>query len=185
MIDALPWRACLLLGAALLAAAPAAHACTQREPTRPASLGPHDFSRAPAETRLWHEGDPGQPLILHLRILDTCGEPIPGAHVKLLHAGHDGEHRHDRWRAHVNADERGVLEVLTVYPGYAGEMPRHIHFIINHPGYRELITRLFFKSDPSTVGGQLDELTVVTEELRRGDETRWVAGFEFVLARER
>ena len=189
MIHPPPLRACAIgcaLAAAIGLALPGtAQACTAREPTRQTWPGPHDFSTAPGENRLWRDGDAGEPLFLHLRILDTCGEPIANARVRILHADHHGAHHRDRWRAHLDADARGVLEVLTVYPGYAGEMPRHIHFIITHPGYRELVTRLFFKNDPATAGGGLDELTVVTEEVRRGEQTRWVAGFEFVLARER
>ena len=53
-----------------LAGAPAAQTCNPREPTRETDPGPHDFSTAPADGALWKEGDAGEPLFLHLRVLD-------------------------------------------------------------------------------------------------------------------
>ena len=173
-------RVLLLLPA--LALPPAGHACIERVPTPDAWLGPHDFTTAPGERELWKQGDPGEPLALHLKVLDTCGEPIPGVRVHLLHADHDGEHRLGRNRAILHTDRRGAVNVLTLLPGYAGDLPRHIHFVISHPGYTELITRLYFKSDPAA-GAEQDPLAMVIEELRHGDETRWVGGYEFVLSK--
>jgi protocatechuate 3,4-dioxygenase beta subunit len=158
------------------------HACTAREPTPAASLGPHDFSTAPAQRRLWKEGDPGEPLFLALRVLDTCGEPIAGVRVRLLHADQDGLHHPDRFRAHLDSDDQGAVKVVTVYPGYAGGMARHIHFVLTHPGYRELVTRLFFKNDPAAQGGVPDALTIPLEEVHHDGTRRWAGGYEFVLA---
>ncbi len=167
---------------ALLAAAPAAPACVAREPTPRAALGPHDFSTAPASNELWRPGDGGEPLILHLRVLDTCSEPVPGAFVHLLHADHDGEHYAHRGRALLQADQRGVVELITVVPGYAGDLARHIHFIVRHPGHHELVTRLYFRNDPALGGDGPEGLTLSLEEIRHRGEKRWVSGFEFVLA---
>ena len=170
-----------LIALSQLATASPALACIERTPTPHAWLGPHDFSSAPAERELWRKGDPGEPLVLTLRVLDTCGEPVPGARVHLLHADQDGEHRPGRYRALLDADARGTVDLITVYPGYAGDLARHVHFIVTHPGYRDLVTRLYFKNDPAAQGGDADALAMVVEEVRRGDETRWVGGYEFVL----
>ncbi len=164
-----------------LAVAFPADACDRREPTRETWPGPHDFSTAPADNELWREGDPGEPLILNLRVLDTCGEPVPGAHVRILHADQDGEHHHDRFRAHLQSDARGVLNVLTVYPGYAGSIARHIHFIVEHPGHRQLVTRLFFKNDPAVDAHELEDLAMVLDRTEYQGKVRWIAGYEFVL----
>lgn len=173
----------LLLLPALALPAPV-QACIERVPTPQAWLGPHDFTTAPGERELWKKGDPGEPLVLHLKVLDTCGEPIPGVRVHLLHADYDGEHRLGRNRAVLHSDRRGAVNVLTLLPGYAGDLPRHIHFIVSDPGYEELVTRLYFKSDPAA-GAEQDPLAMVIEEVRRGDETRWVGGYEFVLRKTR
>ena len=53
-----------------------AHSCVKRDPTPQTSPGPHDFSVAPAETKLWRKGDDGEPLFLRARVLNTCGEPV-------------------------------------------------------------------------------------------------------------
>jgi len=78
-------------------------ACEKRTPTPEASPGPQDFSVAPAETSLWREGDVGESLFLHARVLDTCGKGIKGARIKMLHANQDGEHEAHRWRAHLTS----------------------------------------------------------------------------------
>ena len=158
----------------------ASPACSEREPTDQTGPGPHDYSGAPAETTLWREGDAGEPLLLRARVLDTCGKPVTGARVQILHANQDGDHEPDRWRADVKSDERGEFEVLTVYPGYAGSIARHIHFIISHPEHQQLVTRLFFKNDPAIDHG-IENLAIVVEEVQRGEGRAWVGGHEFVL----
>jgi protocatechuate 3,4-dioxygenase beta subunit len=182
MIRQLSLRAVASVAAVLIAVAPAAHACTERSPTRQTGPGPHDFSTAPADPRLWREGDLGEPLSLRLRVLDSCGEPVAGALVRILHADQDGEHHPDRYRAHLSADDRGVVTVTTVYPGHAGYFARHIHFVISHPAHATLVTRLFFKNDASVEGQGVDDLSIVLEELHGDGAKRWVGGFEFVLA---
>lgn len=156
------------------------HACAKREPTRETGPGPHDFSHAPADDKMWREGDAGEPLMLRARVLDTCGEPIVGARVRILHANKDGYHEEGRWRVHLNTDSRGEFKLLTVFPGYTGGIARHIHFIVDHPDHRELVTRLFFKNDPDRDPG-LEDLAMVLEEIRREAGRGWVAGYEFVL----
>ncbi len=158
----------------------ASHAWSKREPTSETSPGPHDCSGAPPEANLWREGDDGEPLLLHARVLDTCGKPITGARVQILHANQDGDHEPDRWRADLRSDDRGEFKVITVYPGYAGSIARHIHFIITHPGHQQLATIMFFKNDPSIDAG-IDGPAMVLEEIQHGEKKGWVAGYEFVL----
>ncbi len=170
-----------LAGALLLGIQAGSQACTQREPTRETSPGPHDYSVASADPRLWREGDAGVPLFLQARVLDTCGKPVTGARVRILHANQDGYHEPDRWRVHLSTDDRGEFKLLTVYPGYAGDIARHIHFIITHPDHRPLVTRLYFKNDPAVDHG-IEDIAIVLEEVRRGEGKGWVAGYEFVLS---
>ena len=169
-----------LLATLLLGVQSVTHACDKRVPTRDTNPGPHDYSGAPANTKLWREGDDGEPLFLHARVLDTCGKPVAGARVQILHANQDGDHEPDRWRADLNADDRGEFKVVTVYPGYAGNIARHVHFIISHPDHHQLVTRLFFKNDPAIDHG-IEDLAIVLEEVQRGEEKGWVGGYEFLL----
>jgi len=167
--------------ALLLGAQYAALACDQREPTRETNPGPHDYSVGSADPELWREGDGGEPLFLRARVLDTCGQPIAGARVQMLHANSHGDHELNRWRAHLESDERGAFKVVTVFPGYTGGIARHIHFIITHPAHPQLVTRLFFKNDPGLEHG-IEDLAMVLEEIPRGEAKGWVASYEFVLA---
>lgn len=170
-----------LLTALVIGYQTASFACDERKPTPETGPGPHDFSVAPAESNLWREGDEGEPLLLQARVLDTCGRAVRGARVRILHADQDGEHDPHRWRAHLRSDDAGEIKLVTVFPGYAGYMARHIHFIIDHPDHRQLVTRLFFKNDPA-IDESIDDLAIVVEEIQRGAEKGWIGGYEFVLA---
>lgn len=113
-------------------------------------------------------------------MLDVCGKPVAGARIQILHANQYGDHEPDRWRAALNADGRGEFKLVTVFPGYAGSIPRHIHFVLTHPDHQPLVTRLFFRNDP-TVDQSIEDLTVVLDEVRRGDARGWAGGYEFVM----
>ena len=158
-----------------------ANACTTRTPTRDTGYGPHDFSSTTPAERLWQTSDGGEPLFLRARVVDTCGKPISGARVQILHANQHGGHEPNRWRGVLETDSRGAFKTITIYPGHTGGIPRHIHFIITHPAHTPLVTRLFFKNDP-TAGDDLDDLAMVPEEVQRDGKRGWTAGFEFVLA---
>ena len=158
----------------------APNACEERKPTREMSPGPHDFSAGVSDSRLWREGDRGEPLFIRARVLDTCGRPVAGARIRIVHANYDGYHESDRWRADLTSDQRGAFDLVTVFPGYTGGLPRHMHFIIDHPDHRQLITRLFFKNDPAVDHG-IEDIAMVLEEIEIGKGKGWVAGYEFVL----
>ena len=119
-------------------------ACKQREPTRQTSPGPHDYSNAGDSTRLWQADDPGDALYFRLRVMDECGKPLAGARVQVLYANHESAHEHNRWRGATTTNARGAAQVLTVFPGYTGGLPRHIHFVLSHTNYAELVSRLFY-----------------------------------------
>jgi|GEM_PF-3376303 len=160
------------------------HACDERTPTRATGMGPHYVEHVGAETKLWKEDEIGEPIFLRSRIVDTCGKALPGARVQLWHANQDGEHSDHRWRADLLTDEQGTFKITTVMPGYAGGLPKHIHFIITHAGHEELITRLFFRNDPYIDNAEVNDLAIRLDEVERDGRRGWVAGYEFVLASE-
>ena len=170
-----------LVTAFCLASKPLAHACDKREPTPEMSRGPHDYSAGVRDSTLWQEGDEGEPLFIRARVLDACGKPVTGARIRIVHANFYGDHEPDRWRADLTSDDRGSFNLVTVFPGYTGGLPRHMHFIIDHPDHRQLVTRLFFKNDPS-VDHSIEDLAMVLEEVEREQGKGWLAGYEFVLA---
>jgi protocatechuate 3,4-dioxygenase beta subunit len=169
-----------LFAAFLLGIASEVQACMERMPTPQAGAGPHDYSQAPSDSRLWRDGDEGEQLFLRARVLDTCGGPVAGALVKLRHASHAGDFLADRWRADLKTDAHGAFTVLTVLPGYAGGLPRHMHFIISHSDHRQLVTRVYFKSDPAAKSDASD-LAIVLEEVQRDQGRGWAGSHEFVM----
>ena len=156
----------------------ATFACDKLKPTRSYIPGPHDYTISSADTMLWREGDIGERLFLTLRVVDTCANAVRDARVRVLHADANGNHASDRWRVDAVAQD-GQLRVSTIVPGYAGDIPRHIHFVINHPGYAELVTRLYFRDDAALAGE--DDLALLLEEVERDGKRGWISGFQFVL----
>ncbi len=56
-------------------------------------------------------------------------------------------------RARMVADEAGRYEFESIHPGRymisaTVWRPEHIHFMVTHPGYKTLITQLYFEGDP-------------------------------------
>lgn len=156
-------------------------ACDPREPTRATGMGPHYVDGVGSETLLWRSGEAGEPVVIRSRVVDTCGDAISGARVRLWHANQDGEHSHDRWRSDLVTDERGTFDITTVMPGYAGGLARHIHFIVSHPGHEELVTRVFFGNDPYIEDLDVDDLALRLELVEQGGQRGWITGYEFVL----
>jgi protocatechuate 3,4-dioxygenase beta subunit len=123
----------------------------QRSPTPSNELGPFFKKGAPASTALAAPGDPGVPLVVSGRVLDTRGEPLAGAVVEIWQANHVGvydlEGYHYRSRLLASAD--GGYHFETVMPGhYPGRMAQHIHYRVSAPGAKTLVTQLYFATDP-------------------------------------
>lgn len=117
--------------------------------------------------------NPSVPLItLYGRVVDTAGNGIPNATVEVWQTDEhglydlqtDGGARMDM-RGRVRCDAQGNYHFRSVRPlGYSipldgpvgrlvqaqarhGFRPAHIHFLIAAPGYRELVTALYFGDD--------------------------------------
>jgi protocatechuate 3,4-dioxygenase beta subunit len=117
------------------------------------------------------DGRPGTEFLLRLKIADakTC-EGTPGAIVDIWHCDADGTYsaaaplgREDRTPAgHLKpingkrflrgrqiADVDGIVEFVTIYPGWYNGRTPHIHFKV-HVGEREVATsQLFFANELS------------------------------------
>ncbi|MGC8476982.1 MAG: dioxygenase [Acetobacteraceae bacterium] len=115
----------------------------------------------------------GPELLLWGQVTDTAGRPVPGALVQLWQTNAEGWYdlqvaggAATDMRGNVRCDESGRFYLRTVKPlGYSipmdgpvgalvhrqqrhGCRPAHIHFLIGAPGYRELVTALYFGDDP-------------------------------------
>ncbi len=106
------------------------------------------------------------------RVLDEHGAPVPGASVEVWQTDPDGAYdlqAHDPstmdWRARFHTDAAGRYWFRATLPlGYTipldgpvggmiqaqnrhGCRPAHTHFLIGAPGYRELVTSLYYGYD--------------------------------------
>ncbi|MDZ5445092.1 protocatechuate 3,4-dioxygenase subunit beta [Micromonospora sp. 4G57] len=122
----------------------------------------HDLTRQ-------HDGEPlGQRIIVHGRVLDGDGRPVPHTLVEIWQANAAGRYRHavDNWPApldpnfdgvgRVLTDDRGRYRLVTVQPGaYPWKnhdnawRPAHIHFSLFGRAFTQrLVTQMYFPGDP-------------------------------------
>ena len=90
-------------------------------------------------------------------------------------------------RSRLMCNEEGYYEFETVYPGQYGvgggrKRPSHIHYMVRVPGYKELITQLYFTGDPwiEKEGGIDPGLVKTPQKFKRGDSSYEVTQFEVV-----
>lgn len=120
-------------------------------PTSPEVLGPFFRKGAPDQRSLRAPGDPGFPLKVMGRVMNTKGQLVEGAKVDLWHADHGGlyDTRGYRYRAKISPDANGEYGVETVMPGHYPDRPaQHIHYLISAPGHKTLVTQAYFATDP-------------------------------------
>lgn len=143
------------------------------------------------------QGLPGTPLVLHGRVQDLDGNPVPGAVLDLWQADDEGLYESQRadvdearLRGKYTTRDDGSYCVRTVAPlgytipmdGPVGELisqtgishfrPAHVHFLLNVPGYEPLITHLFEEGadylDSDVVFGVKEQLVVRYERQEPG-----------------
>lgn len=116
-----------------------------------------------------HTGEPiGERIIVHGRILDENGRPVPRTLIEFWQANAGGRYRHkkDTYLAPIDpnfggcgrclSDENGFYYFRTIKPGpypwrnYVNSWrPAHIHFSIFGSGFSQrLITQMYFEGDP-------------------------------------
>jgi protocatechuate 3,4-dioxygenase beta subunit len=170
----------LILVAGLSLSGPALARAADLAPTPQTGIGVWYAPGAPAARDLWKPGDAGERLVMRVRVLDTKRVPIANALVELWHADSLGAVHADRYRTRLSTSENGELEVSTVLPGYIWG-PRHVHVIVTHPNYPELITRIFFKRDPVVAESDHPELAIFLEAGLAGGERTLFGDVELVL----
>ncbi|WP_277188887.1 intradiol ring-cleavage dioxygenase [Caballeronia sp. BR00000012568055] len=153
---------------------------------------------------------PGTRAIVHGRVLDTHGAPIDNAVLDVwqtadngMYSGQDTAQPHGNLRGRYRTDAQGRYAISTIVPvsypiptdGPVGDMlnatgrhpwrPAHLHFMIDAPGYRRLVTHLFDENDPylhsDAVFGVKPSLMVAYRE--REDGVSREALYDFVLDR--
>lgn len=121
------------------------------KPTPTEVLGPFYKKGAPNNTTLRAPGDPGIPLRVSGRIVNTRGEAVHEARIDIWHADYKGHYdvQGFRYRTKLLLNAATEYAVETVMPGHYEDRPaQHIHYMITAPGHRPLITQLYFATDP-------------------------------------
>ena len=164
-------------------------------------LGPFHRPGAPYRAKITPPREPGQVLVIHGQVwgLDTR-RPLPGAVLDIWQANAEGRYDNDdpnrpvakgvyRNRARLISDESGYYEFESILPGrYQIDTdvwrPRHIHYLIRHPGYRELVTQLYFRGDPYNQSDAFIKSSLIIElrEVGEGDRKYNMGIFDVVLA---
>jgi protocatechuate 3,4-dioxygenase beta subunit len=116
-----------------------------------------------------HDGEPlGQRIIVHGRVLDGNGRPVPQTLLEIWQANAAGRYRHaaDRWPAPLDpnftgagrtlTDADGRYRFITIRPGaypwrnhHNAWRPAHIHFsLLGRALTQRLVTQMYFPDDP-------------------------------------
>ncbi|ARB30213.1 intradiol ring-cleavage dioxygenase [Pseudomonas tolaasii] len=165
---------------------------------------------------------PGEATLIHGRVLDTDGKPLAGVLLDVwqtagngMYSGQDVEQPSGNLRGRYRTDANGDFAMRTILPvcypiptdGPVGRMldaanrhswrPGHVHFILELPGYRKLVTHLFTQDDPyldsDAVFGVKESLQVAYEDCSTHDAVSERVGmplpfkrayYEFVLESE-
>ncbi|MEM9746044.1 MAG: hypothetical protein AAF945_05060 [Actinomycetota bacterium] len=125
--------------------------------TAPAGEGPFPSPEL-LDRRDIAEGYAGHPLRLGVRVVDESCAPVPGAQVDIWHTDASGDYSaftdngdgKDEGegttfcRGVQTADDNGILEFQTIFPGWYPGRTVHIHATVRVPDGRVLTTQLYF-----------------------------------------
>jgi len=132
-------------------------------------FGESTVDPADADLTRRHAGEPqGERIVVHGRVLDSDGRPIPNTLVECWQANAAGRYRHqvDQWAAPLDpnfdgvgrcfTDSEGRYRFVTIKPGAYpwgnhpnAWRPQHIHFSLFGRAFTErLVTQMYFPGDP-------------------------------------
>lgn len=161
----------------------------------------HDLTRQ-------HAGDPvGERIVVHGRVLEEDGRPVPHSLVEIWQANAAGRYRHarDTWDAPLDPNFTGVGRTLTdadgryrfvtVKPGpypWANHSnawrPAHIHFSLFGRAFTQrLVTQMYFPGDPlfwqdpifNAVRDERARERMIARYDHAATVEAWALGFEF------
>jgi maleylacetate reductase len=122
-----------------------------RSPTPTNELGPFYKKHAPDSRDLRIPGDPGMPLAVKGSVFGVGGQALAQSTVEVWHTDHRGRYDIDgyRYRARIAAGADGTYAFDSILPGhYPDRVCQHVHYLVQAPGHRPLVTQLYFATDP-------------------------------------
>lgn len=172
-------------------------------PTEDNILGPFYREGAPYRAKITPPLEAGTVLLIRGRVwgYDTR-KPLAHATLDIWQANASGRYDNDdpsqppakdvfKNRARLITDENGLYEYETIHPGRykigpETWRPSHIHYLVRHPGYKELVTQLYFKGDPKNAADQFikESLIIELREQKVASGASYEGGtFDIVLAK--
>lgn len=163
--------------------------------------GPFFRQGAPFRAKVTPPLEAGTVLLITGRVwaLDTR-KPLNAAFIDLWQANAAGRYDNDDRknppdpevftnRARMRSDEQGRYEFESIHPGAYkdGEMwrPPHIHYRVAAPGYKTLVTQLYFEGDPHQMRDRFikPQLIIKLAKVKK-DQAEYETGvFDIVLAK--
>jgi protocatechuate 3,4-dioxygenase beta subunit len=170
-----------------------------RKPTPLNTMGPFYKRLAPVSDVLRAPSDSGVPLNLAGQVFDTRGDIVTDATIEIWQTNHQGYYDLDgyRYRGRVQVDRSGRYSFESVIPGHYPDKSRicqHVHYLVQAPGHKTLVTQLYFATDPVFEGDPAKNYTrdplLQTPELIRpvilmGEPNEMRAKVQFELCLER
>lgn len=174
----------------------------EKQPTEDNILGPYYRKGAPFRAKITPPLEPGTVMLIAGRVwgFDTK-KPLPGARLDIWQANAAGRYDNDDPnsppkpdvfvnRARVLADENGYYEYETIHPGPykigpEAWRPAHVHYLVQAPGYKQLITQLYFANDPHNAKDEFikPSLIIALEKRKVGNAAYEFGTFDVVLAK--
>jgi protocatechuate 3,4-dioxygenase beta subunit len=123
-------------------------------PTPGNTLGPFYKKGAPRTERLIKPGDAGTPLLVNGRVVNIEGQALSTATIEVFHSDHQGNYDLEgfHYRGQIPVHESGEYRFETIIPGQYDNRAQHIHYVITAPGHKQLVTQLYFETDPKFEG---------------------------------
>jgi protocatechuate 3,4-dioxygenase beta subunit len=139
--------------------------------TTPDILGPYHLNNMPMRTTIATAAD-GMILIVSGRVLNTRCQPLANAVIDVWQANGRGVYSEvaGGWgRGKVKTDAEGHYRYETVYPAPYQGRPRHIHILLNEPGYTRLVTQMYFAGERPDIAANAVPRTMVNGVM----ESKW------------
>jgi len=118
-------------------------------------LGPYYKAGAPLGENIIPPGVETPPLQVHGKVMNHCSVLISDAVVEIWNADAAGAYDTSEqflFRGKYQTLSDGVYRFKTIIPGRylngSTYRPSHLHFRITAPGYRELVSQIYFRDDP-------------------------------------
>jgi len=171
-------------------------------PTEDNILGPFHRAGAPFRAKITPPMERGSVLVVQGRVwAHDTRRPLVGATLDIWQANADGRYDNDDPakppaknvflnRARLFTDESGHYEFETIVPGpyQIGRniwRPSHIHYLVAHAGYKQLVTQLYFKGDPHNATDDFIKESLIIEpvDVKVAAGTYKTGTFDIILAK--